>query len=460
MRTLRLARVVVLASAFTLPIGCSANDGGAGYGQGTSGNGGASPSPSSTTAPPDQPPQDAGLMFDGPAPSNEGGPLPESETCYADTQQAERAPLAMYIMMDKSGSMTDVPQPFLAPLTTKWIAVKNALGGFLSDPASAGISVAIQFFPLPAAPYTGLATCTAAADCADQAVCVSSSMSENHCYPRCTSSATCGKAECLPLNTGDKVCGNDTCEASTYATPEVDFTALPAAQGPIMAALNSHQPTTATPTLPALTGAVDHAKAWAADHPDHKVVVVLATDGLPTVCPVDAAQGDVVQMVADVAASGVAGSPSVRTFVIGIAGPMDGSAPNLEKIAQAGGTAPAIIVQANADVAQQFAAALEMIRGAALACEFQIPSTGAGPLDYDRVNVLYSNGSAQDQTVYYVGDAASCDPQHGGWHYDVAPEDGTPTRIVLCPVSCDAVQGDNAASVAISIGCETQMIPK
>ncbi len=117
-------------------------------------------------------------------------------------------------------------------------------------------------------------------------------------------------------------------------------------------------------------------------------------------------------------------------------------------------------MQANADVAQQFAAALEQIRGAALACEFQIPQSGSGTLDYDRVNVLYSNAAVTEETVYYVGDESGCDPQQGGWHYDVDPEAGTPTRIVLCPASCDAVQDDGSASVAISIGCETQTMPK
>ena len=456
MKTLSLASVAPLLVALSLA--CSANDGDTGYGTGS--NTDNPPAPNDTASGNDAPGLDAGPTFDAPPPSTEGGPLPENETCYADTQQAERSPLAMYIMMDKSGSMTDVPQPFLAPLTTKWIAVKNALGGFMNDPASAGISVAIQFFPLSAQSYDNFPTCAAAEDCGDQAECVASSLSENHCYPRCTSSATCGASECVPISTSDQVCGNDTCDVAAYTTPEVDFTELPGAQGPITAALNNHQPTTATPTRPALTGAIDHARVWAEQHPDHKVVVVLATDGLPTVCPADATLAERVQQVADVAAAGVAGTTPIRTFVIGLTMPMDGSAQNLASIAQAGGTGQALIVQANADVAQQFAAALEQIRGAALACEFQIPQSGSGTLDYDRVNVLYSNAAVTEDTVYYVGDESGCDPQQGGWHYDVDPEAGTPTRIVLCPASCDAVQNDGSASVAISIGCETQTMPK
>lgn len=444
------------ALVMALLAGCSANDSNSGFGNGEGNPPTSNPPPSST----DQPLADAAPLLDAPTPSNEGGPLPDGETCYAESQKAERSPLAMYIMMDKSGSMSDVPQPFVAPLITKWIAVKNALSGFMNDPNSAGISVAIQFFPQPAQPFSALTTCAAAEDCGDQAVCISSSMSENHCYPRCTSSATCGAAECLTLNTGEQVCGNDTCDVAAYTQPEVDFTALPAAQGQIKTALDNHKPTTATPTLPALTGAIDHARAWAEQHLDHKVIVVLATDGLPTVCPENLDTAQLVQQVAGVAAGGVSGTPSIRTFVIGIAAPMDGSAANLESIAQAGGTAPALIVQANADVTAQFAAALEKIRGAALACEFKIPEDPSGPLDYDRVNVLYSNANVPQQTIFYVSDPAACDPQQGGWHYDVAPEQGTPTRIVLCPASCNALQNDGSATVDISIGCQTQTIPK
>ena len=454
----RFAPIVALLA---LPLGCGANANDSGSfanGSPTAQGSPNTPVGDQGTAP-SSPANDGGVLIDAPV-TGDANELTDVDTCYADTVEAERFPLAMYIMMDASGSMADVPQPFLAPFTTKWIAVKNALGGFVDDPASLGISVALQFFPLPASSLSALPTCQAVEDCGDDAVCVATTPTMNHCYPRCASSTTCGAAECLSLTSGDQVCGNDTCEVAAYTQPEVAFAALPGAQGSIMAAMEAHGPSTATPTLPALTGAIEHASQWALQHQDHKVIVVLATDGLPTVCPFGPSQSAMVQQVADVAAAGFNAEPSIRTFVIGLTMPMDGSAANLQSIASAGGTGQALIVQANADVTQQFAAALEQIRGAALACDFQIPDAAGGTLDYDRVNVLFSSGAVSKQTVYYVENEAACDPLQGGWYYDVAPADGTPTRILLCPASCDGVQNDGSARIDISIGCETQTAPK
>jgi Mg-chelatase subunit ChlD len=36
-----------------------------------------------------------------------------------------------------------------------------------------------------------------------------------------------------------------------------------------------------TPTVPMLEGAAAYLKGWLADHPDHRAVLVVATDGMP-----------------------------------------------------------------------------------------------------------------------------------------------------------------------------------
>ena len=64
---------------------------------------------------------------------------------------------------------------------------------------------------------------------------------------------------------------------------------------------------------PALTGALQYARAWAAAHTDRKTVVVLATDGDPSFC-----SGNTVQDVANVAQAGFTATPSVETFVVGV----------------------------------------------------------------------------------------------------------------------------------------------
>jgi hypothetical protein len=211
-----------------------------------------------------------------------------------------------------------------------------------------------------------------------------------------------------------------------------------------------------TPTAPALTGAIQQASTWAKAHPDHRVVTVLATDGIPTRCePTD------IDPVAAIAKAGASASPSISTFVIGVFGATDvtqGAPDNLNLIAQQGGTQAAFIVDTQQDVTMQFLKALDTIRGERLACEFKIPQpkSGTDTLDYNRVNIQFTSGAAKD-LVFYVKNAAGCDAASGGWYYDVDPATGVaPTKIIACPSSCSSFQlAPKGASVGIALGCTT-----
>ena len=80
----------------------------------------------------------------------------------------------------------------------------------------------------------------------------------------------------------------------------------------------------------------------------------------------------------------------------------------------------------------------------------------AGTPDYAKVNVQFSSGSAPDVVLGYKKTAAGCDAS-GGWYYDVDPAGGaTPTKIELCPKSCEGVKGGTvAAKLNILLGCQT-----
>jgi hypothetical protein len=209
-----------------------------------------------------------------------------------------------------------------------------------------------------------------------------------------------------------------------------------------------------TPTGPALQGAIQQAGAWAKAHPDHQVVAVLATDGVPTLCdPVDIAD------VAKLAADGRALDPAVSTFVIGVFGPDDpATAPgNLDQIARSGGTNKAFLVDTAGDVQQQFRDALNKIRAAGLSCELSVPTAAAGKtVNYLEVNVHFDDGTTP-RDLLYVKDAAGCDAAYGGWYYDVDPTKTTPKRIVTCPATCTAFQKTDMGSVQIKLGCETKV---
>ena len=53
-----------------------------------------------------------------------------------------------------------------------------------------------------------------------------------------------------------------------------------------------------------------------------------------------------------------------------------------------------------------------------------------------------------------VASAAQCDAR-GGWYYDVAPP-ATPSKITLCPQSCEPLKATENSTVQVLYGCKTK----
>jgi len=265
----------------------------------------------------------------------------------------------------------------------------------------------------------------------------------------CTQTFACPAAagQCVP---GGYVCTEQTrCSVEDYSTPAVPITSGPTRATEITNALASRVPSSLTPTGPALQGALEHAKLWAADHPDRQVVTVLATDGFPEgLCsPSD------IPDIAALARDGSAGNQPVRTFVIGVFAGADlaeGRRQDLDEIARAGGSQAAIVINTAGDVTQDFLDALNRIRDTSVSCDFQL--TG-GSLDFDQVNleVVDSAGSAQ---LLNVGDVSACGDEEG-WYYqrDAA---GTPKQITVCPSTCQRFTS-GGVTANLQIGCATRI---
>lgn len=412
--------------------------------------------------------------------SSGGGGSGIGDDCAGDLIEAERIPLDMYVMLDVSGSMLD-PTEGDATLT-KWEAVSSALTDFVSDPASDGIGVGLQVFPIPHPDAPG--ACQADAECGQFGPCflktcwdfpeiaLCDTNADCGAFGPCKAFAFCANSDlyiCDAANVG-KSCGTDPdtnqplgtcsatcvatadCRAPTYAAPAAPIAALPAARDGLVAVIANAQPEGLTPSGPALQGAIDQAAAWAKSHPDHQVVAVFATDGLPTLCePIE---------IRDVAALATAGrrlAPAVSTFVIGVFGAEAADAPaNLNQIAREGGTSRAFIVDTTGDVQQQFRDALNEIRASGLSCELAVPTPPSGQsLNYEQVNVTFDSGSGPTNLLA-VANAAACTEQ-GGWHYDVEVGQGTPKRIVACPSTCTQFQQTDMGSVQIRLGCDTRV---
>jgi hypothetical protein len=419
--------------------------------------------------------------------------------CAADTQQAKLAPLDIVLMQDVSGSMwEDIGTTGTAATTSKYTAVKSALNTFTADPASAGISIGLQYFPLF---IDGIPnSCTAKSDCGAsggscvEGVCTKGSVTYCVTSGDCTGGGTCtpaqrcaGDPELLCVTSGDCTsngvagpcnqpiqrgeCQGEyfatsdpiSCTATDYAALAVPISVLPGAAGGVSTSLNNHIPNGDTPTYSALAGAYTAAKLYAASHSGDKVAVVLSTDGIPN-SGGGSGCDDVTADIEALATNALAGTPSIKTFVIGVLAPVDNTttATNLlNGIAAAGGTTAATIIGTSSTTESDFVTALQNIRGSSLPCQFALPVPDAGTPDYSKVNVVYTDSKTSTADVVpYVGALADCAADggaNGGWYYDEDPftDSGTPSKVLLCPTTCATVQADPTGKVDVVQGCKT-----
>jgi hypothetical protein len=348
--------------------------------------------------------------------------------CASSHYEGKLSPLDIYIMLDKSGSMTS---------NNKWGNCTNALKTFVQSPVADGIGVGIQYFPFTGPPPPGCALCMDC-NCIFGPTCGCSGCSSSCMNGVCTATCLGGVA--------------DSCMVPDYATAAVEIGLLPGNATALVNSINSITPNGGTPTRPALEGALSHARDWAIANPDHKVVVVFATDGEPST---NLCAPNTIPDSQNIAQMYLNGTPSIPTYVIGVGSTLT----SLHAIAQSGGTMMAYIVDGGPNTTQQFIDAMNAIRqSAGLACEYIIPPlTDGGMIDFNQVNVQYipgSGGTAQD--ILHAQDAADCDPVQGGWYYD---NNAAPTKILICPATCMTIEADDLGKIDILFGCPTVNLP-
>ncbi len=360
-----------------------------------------------------------GLTGAGGSFTSGGGSHATGGGCTGVAKTANPVPLDIFVMLDQSGSMSMDAGNGL----TRWQNVKAAVTAFVQQPNVAGLGMGIQYFGQPDALVPGCPAmaCSVDTDCTDG----------------CT---TCGPGGvCHGPYNGDI----DSCDPVEYAWAEVPIQPLPGVANAILGSMGMHTPGTNTPTSPALQGAVDYATAWATAHPTHITAVALATDGDPSECDVDLTNIDAI------AAAGFAGTPSIKTFVIGV-GP---STMALDGIAAAGGTTAAFHVDVTSMATQQLLQVLNTLRGAAIACTYQIPPPPMGKTeDFSLVNVEYRPSKGPHVTIPKVTGLPACPASGNGWYYD---DDANPTEIIVCPATCTALSKNTGGEVDVVIGCET-----
>ncbi|HEY0709919.1 MAG TPA: hypothetical protein VGG33_24105 [Polyangia bacterium] len=404
--------------------------------------------------------------------------------CATEAHKAEAVPLDLMLLVDASGSMDTRVGVGMA---TKWVLAQNALMSFVRDPRSAGLGIGLQFFPhqktcmVDTDCGTSLfSRCRGRNHCVDAAgtvvsVCPTAVIGPSTCAAglTCVSFGTCSlsAANCTnpgqpcPNNegmceAGPKTCTSSTgiaeCDVANYETPAVAIAPLPGSQLPLVRALREKAPSGGTPMRVAVEGALKQLRAHLDKNPGRKAVLVLASDGLPSCGPV-AMHG--IPAIAELVGMANMATPSIPTYVVGVFGQSEiaTARPQLDMVATAGGTNQAFVITASDDLAMRLQEALDTIRGAALSCEFKIPAPKTGTLDFAKVNVRYTPTGGNGNDLGYVRSMAGCDPTRGGWYYDVDPAMGTPTRILVCPSTCETFKKDGTAKVDLLFGCATKV---
>ncbi|MEZ4226605.1 MAG: hypothetical protein R3B13_37000 [Polyangiaceae bacterium] len=122
-------------------------------------------------------------------------------------------------------------------------------------------------------------------------------------------------------------------------------------------------------------------------------------------------------------------------------------------VSQTGGAKGVICVDNWQPVFDQIKTAV--VQGSKVSCDYTVPDPGGGQtLDPNKVNVDYlPGGNPPAQAIYRVDDLSKCKGGgSGGWYFD---NNAAPTKILLCPATCTAVQSDANAKIDVKFGCDS-----
>ena len=333
-------------------------------------------------------------------------------------------PTVLYVMFDQSLSMEGGFQYGTNYGAHKWTPAVDALKGFVDDADSAGLGMALQYFPSDG--------------------------------------------------------GSFTCAGGGYNSASVAAGWLPARAAAIKTSLGQHGPTgLSTPIEGALRGATQYCKKYQTDHPSEQCIAVLVTDGAPNGCETNT---DKLAKIAEDAHV----IDKVITFAVGLNGAnftlldkiaSKGGAPDCE---------PSNSGRYSCDVssgAEKLSTALATIREkvitketktvthpvtrtvtrtetrvevvsevvkSAVPCEWTIPATTGGQkFDKDKVNIGLRTGDKQT-TFVRVASKDKCQPN--AWYFD---DLNAPTRIIACEQACKAITDAPDARIDILLGCAT-----
>ncbi len=343
-----------------------------------------------------------------------------TDSCASSTFAANQVPASILIVLDKSGSMAGGNgQP------DKWGPTVSAVKTMMSG-ASPSLGMGLLPFPEGKFDDSGLLSC-----------------GFDPSSPMCAAIYADGGCEDVAKD------------------PVVAVAPIKDTQPQIAAWLDGNGPGGGTPTLYALRNA--YAYMQVADVAGERFVLLM-TDGEPNVhtpamsfggftIPESNIKCEDLPAIEAEAGKAAAGTPKVRTFVIGSPG-SEGASEFLSQVAINGETRKSPNCSAAAgdchyqigkgNFEQDLKAALDEITGKVSDCVFEIPD--GKDADPDFVNVgLDANGM---KSQLYK------DPSHmDGWDYT----DDTHTKVQLFGPACDKFKSEGDVQVSIILGCKTEV---
>jgi len=337
--------------------------------------------------------------------------LVQFEQCAGVSAEAEGVGLDIYMIFDHTASMgDDCPLHLESPPpdgSGKWCYATHALAQYFTSELARGHRIALQF-----------------------------------------------------MTVEDFVCEGGPDNGEAY--PVVDLTEMPVDEDhELVQALADDDPLGGIGTRieAALHGIADFTAA--SRTVGRNMIGILITDGDPNGC------SENVDQLARIAADHLEAT-GIRTFFIGMTG---ATLSNLETMAEAGGAPEHSGAFCGEGVAtchywtvgdgdpEAFVSALGEIQEAAtLPCEYSIPLPPPDEiLDYDLVNVTFSDRELDDGLVYHVETESDCDSERAAWYYDNL---ANPSAILLCESTCDYVMAaGSGARLDVAYGCQTILAP-
>jgi len=327
--------------------------------------------------------------------ADNGGAAGDGALCATVATTAKLETVYLVFAFDVSASMGNLGELWYDP-ALKWDPAVEATRGFFEDEASAGLFASLTAFPVNAE-------------------------------------------------------GDGDCPSDPYVAPLVSMTELPSTRfGEALDAIRAEEWRGGTPTRGALDGVMSFITSYRDDHPG-RYAIVLVTDGYPQGC----GETNTLGAIEDLVSSYVDDAP---TYVIGVKNPpltdAEGTlAPDtvsdLNGVAEAGGTDSAFIIDTGdpSKTRADFRKAVDVIRGASIACSLDVPAPPDGRRFLkDHVVVSATEG---DETTDLTYDE-DC-KEDGAWHYD-SPT--TPSEVVLCPTTCTRLQNASEAKLQVGFTCQ------